>query len=360
MEVRKTVLVVDDEPAMLRLLREGLPPHLYGFDVETARNGTEAVAVLESRPVDVLVTDVNMPGMDGFELLAHASRHFPNLPVVVLSVMAPEDVEEGLVTTGTIRVLRKPASASVIAQAVKDARAQTARGRLSQVPLATLLHLMRLERKTCSLLVRSGDRKGRLHFLSGELVNAYAFELDIDGEEAARHLLAWDTVNVEFERSLHNHHRRIDTPLEQLLLEVATTQDHRAHDRSREPTEAPAPTVTQAPVVRPVDRLSLPAAETEAPEPPILVRDSTPASLAQATDHLARALSHLRTRATDTQRAIDDVAPLVDTAGVALARSRTTIGIGPTEGDSWRDLADLAYRLAKTAERFATDPGSAD
>ena len=99
-------------------------------------------------------------------------------------------------------------------------------------PLAPLLHLLQLERSTCSLLVRSGARKGRLHFRAGELVNAYAFELDVDGEAAARHLLAWERATIDFERSLHNHVRGIHTPLAELLLDVAREQDERERDRT--------------------------------------------------------------------------------------------------------------------------------
>jgi DNA-binding response OmpR family regulator len=222
----RTVLIVDDDPAMLRLLEQGLPRHLAGYAVATATDGRAAVEYVRGHPVDVLVTDLRMPGMDGFELLAYVRNNHPNLPVVVLSVMTsgPADLR----SRGAMRVMSKPTSPAAVAAEILAVVGETARGRLASVPLAALLHLMRVERKTCSLLVRSSERKGRLHFLSGDLVNAYAFELGVEGEEAARHILAWDMVTIDFERSLHNHERRIVTPLEQLLLEVAASRDERA------------------------------------------------------------------------------------------------------------------------------------
>jgi CheY-like chemotaxis protein len=232
----KTVLVVDDEPAVRWLLQQGLPKHLPDYQVATVGNGQEAIDYLNAYPVEVLVTDIVMPVMDGFELLAHVRSRHPNLPVVVLATMAPDDVTRSAPKLGAMHVIQKPATAETVARSVHEARTATARGRMAGVPLSTLLQLMQLERKTCSLLVSSGGRKGRLHFLSGDLVNAYAFELDVEGEEAARHLLALDKVTIDFERSLHNHVRQIHTPLSKLLLEVATDLDE--SDRT---VEEPAP-----------------------------------------------------------------------------------------------------------------------
>ena len=63
----KTVLVVDDEPLFVRSLADGLRPlgERDGFVVLTATNGRDAVAALQSEQVDLVLTDLRMPGMDG-------------------------------------------------------------------------------------------------------------------------------------------------------------------------------------------------------------------------------------------------------------------------------------------------------
>jgi CheY-like chemotaxis protein len=366
---RKLVLLVDDEPAVLKLLEESLPAHLPNFELATASNGREAIAFLEEHAADVLVTDVNMPVMDGFELLAHASRKLPNLPIVVLSVMAPEAVHHGLAELGSISVLRKPASPAVVAKAIKEARAATARGRLSHVPLATLLQLMHLERKTCSLFVRSGTSKGRLHFLSGELVNAYSFELDVDGEAAARYLLALDTVTVDFERSLHNHDRRIHLPLEQLLLEVAAARDEMARssgateptvvgpaedDARGEPGRGAAGAAGFDPEPAVADE-----AEREAGERPTPSDPAERGAIERAAAGLEHALAHLRTRAVGTWSLLEEVSPLL-----ATVASGADSPVPATERDGrsaseWREVADLAQALARTADLLA-EPAPSD
>lgn len=69
----RTLLIVDDEAVVRALLRTLVDWQNEGFDrVEDAASGTAALKILQSQPVDVLITDIKMPGMDGLELLEHA------------------------------------------------------------------------------------------------------------------------------------------------------------------------------------------------------------------------------------------------------------------------------------------------
>ena len=90
------VLVVDDEVNIVRLIQINLQRH--GYEVETANNGAEALAkIRDSRP-DLLVSDVMMPEMDGFELLANVRRDpaLSDLPVIMLTAKAQDaDVMSG-------------------------------------------------------------------------------------------------------------------------------------------------------------------------------------------------------------------------------------------------------------------------
>jgi CheY-like chemotaxis protein len=333
----KTVLVADDEYAVRRLMQEGLPFHLPEFEVAAVADGQEAIDYLSSRPVDVVVTDIAMPVKDGFAVLAHVRNHHPNLPVVVLTAADVEGIHRDAPRLGVLRVVQKPASAAQVARHVLDARAETVRGRMTGVPLTTLLQLLQLERKTCSLFVRSGERRGRLHFRSGELVNAYAFELDRDGEEAARYLLALDDVTIDFERSLHNHLRRIHTPLATLLIDVVRTADEQRRD-------AEAAHDTRAHLATGDVRRGV---------------DGATSSLASATDQLQAAIAGLRGRTDDVTRALDASAPALADCARALAAA----DLAPTADEErriasvWGQVSELAQRLASAAEALGMPAG---
>ncbi len=113
------ILAVDDEPNIVRLIQVNLERD--GYTVETANNGAQALAkIRQSRP-DLLVSDVMMPEMDGFELLAHIRRDpmLADLPVIMLTAKAQDrDVMEGY-TRGADMYLTKPFNPMELKQFVK-------------------------------------------------------------------------------------------------------------------------------------------------------------------------------------------------------------------------------------------------
>ncbi|MFM2413070.1 MAG: hypothetical protein RJB05_246 [Armatimonadota bacterium] len=102
------ILVTDDEPNIVRLIQVNL--ERQGFQVETANNGAQALEKIRANRPDLLVSDVMMPEMDGFELLSNIRRDpaLENLPVIMLTAKAQDrDVLEGY-TRGADMYLTKP------------------------------------------------------------------------------------------------------------------------------------------------------------------------------------------------------------------------------------------------------------
>jgi len=100
------ILIVDDEEAILYVFERYLS--LAGYRVSVADNGRDAVRIGEAGPVDLLITDFRMPGMNGVEVI-HALRDLqPGLPALVIS---GNPIEAGTMPPG-VRFLSKPVSMS--------------------------------------------------------------------------------------------------------------------------------------------------------------------------------------------------------------------------------------------------------
>ncbi len=82
------LLIVDDEPAITQVLRERLERE--GFGVHAVATGEEALAALESTAYDLLLLDVGLPGMDGFEVLRQMRARGYDLPIIVLTARDEE------------------------------------------------------------------------------------------------------------------------------------------------------------------------------------------------------------------------------------------------------------------------------
>ena len=113
---RRTILIVDDEPRILDSLRMNL--ELEGYQVFEAGNGQEALDEVRRRLPDLMVMDVMMPEMDGFEALREL-RRFSTVPVILLTVKADErDVIHGL-ELGADDYVAKPFSPGVLLTRIK-------------------------------------------------------------------------------------------------------------------------------------------------------------------------------------------------------------------------------------------------
>jgi HD-like signal output (HDOD) protein/CheY-like chemotaxis protein len=85
MSLLKRILFVDDDPLVLALLRRQLRPQQAEWDMEYAEGAMEALAVMGRQPVDVVISDLRMPGMNGAELLQEAMRRHPQTIRLILS-----------------------------------------------------------------------------------------------------------------------------------------------------------------------------------------------------------------------------------------------------------------------------------
>src|SRR5689334_22071163 len=99
------VLVIDDEPQIRRALRVGLERHEYS--VALAQNGEEGLDHAASAPVDVVILDLAMPGMEGLEVCRQL-RAWSSVPIIVLSVRESETDKIAALDAGADDYLTKP------------------------------------------------------------------------------------------------------------------------------------------------------------------------------------------------------------------------------------------------------------
>jgi DNA-binding response OmpR family regulator len=116
----KTVLLVDDDPDVRAYVSEVL--RIGGFAILEAADGTDALRIAEAtpRPIEILVTDINMPGIDGLELGRRVQALRPATGVVYMSGAPADVVAAWGLLTGTVFV-RKPFGPDILLERVRDA-----------------------------------------------------------------------------------------------------------------------------------------------------------------------------------------------------------------------------------------------
>jgi two-component system chemotaxis response regulator CheY len=106
----KTILVVDDSPTVRKFVSVSLS--MQGFRVVTACDGMDALEQLPAQSVDLVITDLNMPHMDGFELIKslRESPTYRDLPVIILTSASDEMSKQHSQQLGVHSYLQKPFS----------------------------------------------------------------------------------------------------------------------------------------------------------------------------------------------------------------------------------------------------------
>lgn len=234
----QTILIVDDERAFLLSLKDGLATHQPGLQILTAGDGREAMDILAGQRVDLLVTDLKLPIMDGFQLLAHVTRKFPCLPVIVMTAFGTQEIESRLAKLTTLHYLEKPLDFDELAKTIENSLSDGKRSFIRGITLATFLQLVHMEQKTCTLKVSSTGRSGYLFIDRGTLIDAETDNLN--GEQAATEMVAWDNSEIEMDGVCRRRQRVIQSSMEFVVMEAYRLKDER-DTRQPPPTSKPLP-----------------------------------------------------------------------------------------------------------------------
>lgn len=113
------ILLVDDEEDFIATLSERLS--LRGYDNSTALDGSQALEFLESNPVDIIVLDLKMPGMDGIEVLRKIRENDQRVMVIIQTGHGTDKEEEEIAQLGASSFLRKPVDIEALIGALQEA-----------------------------------------------------------------------------------------------------------------------------------------------------------------------------------------------------------------------------------------------
>ncbi|MDP2744444.1 MAG: response regulator [Dehalococcoidia bacterium] len=126
MEKKTHILVVDDEQSILQMLRKTL--ELEGFAITVAVNGNSALALLAEQAPDLVLLDIRMPGLNGYQVLERI-RESSNVPVIMLTAVREQTAAERSLGLGADDYITKPFITPVLIARIR-AKLRRARGEL--------------------------------------------------------------------------------------------------------------------------------------------------------------------------------------------------------------------------------------
>jgi response regulator RpfG family c-di-GMP phosphodiesterase len=230
---QNAILIVDGDTQQGTILDLGLANR--GFNVEVISDPRAAVDKMQSKDFDLVVSEVNLEPIDGFELLKsiQSNEKTRRIPVLFYTTRsAKSDVERGFALGAADYVIKPTSLELLIAKIMKITRESAERaaaattgvsGSLKEMDLPDLIQILSQGRKTGKLKVVSGACEGEIHFQSGQIVNAVFNERE--GEEAFYQFLVIRDGYFTFDPRFAPQKSIITTGTEGLLLEAMRRLD---------------------------------------------------------------------------------------------------------------------------------------
>ena len=247
------ILLVDDDEQVLELYQSLLKSLPSQPEVHVSNWGARAIALLESDPFSLLVTDLRMPKMDGLQVLAIVRRKYPNLRTIVLSSVLDAEYRSRAYALGVDMFWQKASSGEefklfqdcIESLLGKEVQAEGGFRGMQSKSLVDLIQLECLSQSSSVLHISQGSVSGRIWIQNGQVIDAAT--ASFTGEEAFREILSWKGGNFELKPAEPEHPRAIHNSAQGLLLDSAQALDEWRGQQTGAETPAPAEAGVAAP-----------------------------------------------------------------------------------------------------------------
>lgn len=239
---RHRVLIVDDEDGIVLALHRFLYQDNHRYDVLLAKNAEIGRQILRETPIDVLVSDVHLPGMSGMDLVCWAAVETPDTRAIVMTAFDVATIRDKAHAVGCLKLLRKPFDLHELRAAITQAmeRPDSLLGSLSELSAVDVIQMLCLGRKTTALRIARGQSSGVILIQNGDIV--HAVWNNIVGEEAVHEMIAVEDGVFNMAPFPPDFERTITGDYQHILMEGVRKLDEKARFGTPE-DEAPRPSV---------------------------------------------------------------------------------------------------------------------
>ena len=233
------ILIVDDEETLTWSMSKSLSKDKDKFEVIIANSGEDALKVLEKEPINLVISDIRMPGISGLDLLNRIRKNYPDIKVIIMTAYGSPDVQKEANIRGSLYYIEKPFEIKEIRKMILDSLKEKGKGfqgQLHDLLLTDVIQMNCLGKSHSSLTIKSGAREGKIYFKNGFITHAEAG--NEEGEEAFYHILTWPEGTFMSKRGDSPPEKTIEKDWQFLIMEGIRIAD----EASKIPEEhAPSP-----------------------------------------------------------------------------------------------------------------------
>ena len=188
----KKVLIVDDEETLTWSMAKSLSKDKDKYEVMIANNGREALGLLKKDKIDLVISGIRMPDINGLDLLVRIKMEHPQTKVIIMTAYGSSDVQKEANRRGSLFYIEKPFEINDIRKIIIDliGKKKGFQGKVFDVQLTDIIQMNCLGRLTTALVITRNGEKGVIYFNEGEIIHAECGEKK--GSDAFYRILSWD------------------------------------------------------------------------------------------------------------------------------------------------------------------------
>ncbi|MEN8152905.1 MAG: response regulator [Acidobacteriota bacterium] len=188
----KNILVLDDDPVILEIIKSELDQKKY--NIFLASNGVEGLELLNTKKIDILITDLLMPEFDGIQLISYMKENQINIPVLVITSVEDTDIIDQVMNLGIKNILKKPIDFKELEKKINLAEKSNDSFE-KKLDLLSLCKLFAMEKRSSEISVIKGGINGSLCLKKGQIF--YAEFGNITGKDAIEELFSLSDIKIE-------------------------------------------------------------------------------------------------------------------------------------------------------------------
>jgi DNA-binding response OmpR family regulator len=221
----KKVLIVDDEETLTWGMAKSLSKDKDKFEVIIANNGSEAINLLKKNEVDLVISDIRMPDINGLDLLVKIKKEYPKTKVIIMTAYGSSDVKKEANRRGSLYYVEKPFEISEIRKIIINllGKKKGFQGKVIGLQLTDIIQMNCLGRLTTALIITKDGERGVIFLNEGEIIHAECGEQK--GTDAFYKILSWQEGEFVSNTDLAPSAQTISQSWEHLLIEAMRRND---------------------------------------------------------------------------------------------------------------------------------------
>ena len=231
----QTILIVNDDPEIIAALKDNLQILTGHYEVKTAADGETALEILHKEKIDFMVLDLQLPVMNGIQLLAQLNNERIWLPTFILTDEKIDETNKEFQDFGIIEFYRKPFLTEKIVFDIDDIlRNREKADLIKNFSLPAIMQLINMEKRTGIITVKIGKEEGKIFFRNGKLMDINIKGLSSD--EALKECIHsfYDDREISIEYIEHRKKRMIDMSLIEMVMEASRINDEKRVPRAKD------------------------------------------------------------------------------------------------------------------------------